>query len=65
MVEVTRMSSKGQVVIPERLRKELDLKSGTVFRVETGWVDAGGSTENLAIFLSPLVTPPSTKQGES
>jgi len=30
-IHVTRMSSKGQVVIPEQLRKELDLDSGCVF----------------------------------
>ena len=29
----TRMSSKGQVVIPESIRKQLDLKEGAQFRV--------------------------------
>jgi AbrB family looped-hinge helix DNA binding protein len=29
----TRMSSKGQVVIPETIRKQLDLKAGTQFVV--------------------------------
>jgi AbrB family looped-hinge helix DNA binding protein len=29
----TRMSSKGQVVIPESIRKRLDLKEGTQFLV--------------------------------
>jgi len=29
----TRMSSKGQIVIPENIRKELNLKEGTLFVV--------------------------------
>lgn len=32
-VATTRMSSKGQVVIPETIRKRLDLKEGTQFVV--------------------------------
>ena len=32
-VETTRMSSKGQVVIPEEIRKRLRLKSGDKFLV--------------------------------
>ncbi len=32
-VSTTRMSSKGQVVIPENIRKQLNLKSGTQFIV--------------------------------
>ena len=29
MTELTKMTSKGQVVIPHEIRKELDLKEGT------------------------------------
>ena len=32
-VSTTKMSSKGQVVIPENIRKELNLKEGTKFIV--------------------------------
>ena len=32
-VETTRMSSKGQVVIPERIRRELGLEAGAQFVV--------------------------------
>ena len=32
-VSTTKMSSKGQVVIPENIRKELNLKEGTQFIV--------------------------------
>ncbi|MFA6010828.1 MAG: AbrB/MazE/SpoVT family DNA-binding domain-containing protein [Desulfobacteraceae bacterium] len=32
-VSTTRMSSKGQVVIPESIRKQLNLKTGTQFVV--------------------------------
>ena len=32
-VSTTRMSSKGQVVIPENIRKQLNLKTGTQFVV--------------------------------
>ncbi|MFZ5571810.1 MAG: AbrB/MazE/SpoVT family DNA-binding domain-containing protein [Thermodesulfobacteriota bacterium] len=32
-VETTKMSSKGQVVIPEAIRKKLQLKSGSQFIV--------------------------------
>jgi len=32
-VATTRMSSKGQIVIPETIRKRLDLKAGTQFVV--------------------------------
>jgi AbrB family looped-hinge helix DNA binding protein len=32
-VSTTRMSSKGQVVIPENIRKQLNLKAGTQFIV--------------------------------
>ena len=30
-VETTKMSSKGQIVIPQDLREELELKEGTIF----------------------------------
>jgi AbrB family looped-hinge helix DNA binding protein len=32
-ISTTKMSSKGQVVIPEQIRKELSLESGTQFIV--------------------------------
>ncbi len=32
-VETVRMSSKGQIVIPQDVRKELNARSGTVFAV--------------------------------
>ena len=32
-VETTKMSSKGQIVIPQDLREELDIEEGTVFAV--------------------------------
>ena len=32
-VSTTKMSSKGQVVIPEKIRKQLNLKAGTQFVV--------------------------------
>ena len=35
MVEITKASSKGQVVIPTRIRKKLNIKSGSVF-----WITA-------------------------
>jgi AbrB family looped-hinge helix DNA binding protein len=33
MIETTKMSSKGQVVIPENIRKKLGLKAGSQFIV--------------------------------
>jgi len=33
VIETTKMSSKGQVVIPENIRKKLGLKTGTQFVV--------------------------------
>ena len=33
IIETTKMSSKGQVVIPEKIRKKLGLKSGVQFVV--------------------------------
>ena len=32
-VETTKMSSKGQIVIPQDLREELDIEEGTLFAV--------------------------------
>jgi len=45
----TRMSSKGQVVIPESIRKQLDLKEGAQFLV-VGDAD---------VVILKVVTPPS------
>jgi AbrB family looped-hinge helix DNA binding protein len=44
----TRMSSKGQVVIPEEIREKLGLRPGTQFTV----LSARGM-----ILLQPLITP--------
>lgn len=33
MIEITRASSKGQVVIPEYIRKKLKIQKGSVFAV--------------------------------
>lgn len=44
----TRMSSKGQVVIPESIRKRLDLKEGAQFLVV-------GDTD---VVILKMVTPP-------
>jgi len=46
-VLVTKMSSKGQVVIPESLRNELNLDSGCVFVVY-------GNSDSDAILLKRL-----------
>jgi AbrB family looped-hinge helix DNA binding protein len=51
-VATTRMSSKGQVVIPEKLRNKLGLKEGSQF-VVVG--------ENDTVILKVL-TPPSIEQ---
>jgi len=32
-VEITKMSSKGQVVIPRQLREEMNIKEGEIFAV--------------------------------
>ena len=48
-IATTRMSSKGQVVIPEAIRKQLGLKSGSQFVVVAG---------KDAVILK-AVTPPS------
>lgn len=47
-VETIRMSSKGQVVIPQNIREELHAKEGTLFAV-IGTKDA--------VVLKKLVTP--------
>ena len=46
----TKMSSKGQVVIPEEIRKELGLRTGTQFLV------VGGRD----VVILKEITPPST-----
>jgi AbrB family looped-hinge helix DNA binding protein len=51
-VATTRMSSKGQVVIPEKVRRALRLETGTHFVVV-----ADGDT----VILQPI-TPPSAEQ---
>jgi AbrB family looped-hinge helix DNA binding protein len=48
----TRMSSKGQVVIPESIRKQLDLKEGAQFLVV--------GDEDVVILK--VVTPPDRKE---
>ena len=51
----TRMSSKGQVVIPESIRKRLDLKEGAQFLVV--------GDEDVVILK--LVTPPNKREFDS
>jgi AbrB family looped-hinge helix DNA binding protein len=51
----TRMSSKGQVVIPESIRKRLDLKEGAQFLVV--------GDEDVVILK--LVTPPDKNEFEA
>jgi len=48
-VRKTRLSSKGQVVIPAEVRLRLGLKKGDVFLVKI---------ENKKIILEPLAQPP-------
>lgn len=48
-IATTRMSSKGQIVIPEAIRKQLGLKSGSQFVVVAG---------KDAVILK-AITPPS------
>jgi len=48
----TRMSSKGQVVIPESIRKQLDLKEGAQFLVV-------GDDD---VVILKIVTPPDMKE---
>lgn len=47
-LSTTRMSSKGQVVIPESIRKRLDLKEGAQFLV----------VGDKDVVILKLVTPP-------
>ena len=35
-VEITKMSSKGQIVIPQSIREEISASEGTVFAVVSG-----------------------------
>ena len=48
-VATTRMSSKGQVVIPESLRQQLGLESGTRFIV---------MGQTMSLFSKPSTHPP-------
>ncbi|HUI87220.1 MAG TPA: AbrB/MazE/SpoVT family DNA-binding domain-containing protein [Anaerolineales bacterium] len=48
----TRMSSKGQVVIPDSIRRQLDLKEGAQFLV-IGDAD---------VVILKVVTPPNIKE---
>ncbi len=34
-MELTRIGTKGQIVIPQRIRKELEINAGSVLAVET------------------------------
>ena len=47
-IEVTRMSSKGQVVIPGSIRSSLGIKSGTKFAV---------ITDGESILMKPMESP--------
>ena len=47
-IATTRMSSKGQVVIPESVRKRLGLKAGSEFVVVAG---------DNAVVLQPITEP--------
>ncbi len=47
-METTRMSSRGQVVLPQSIRESLGLEQGTVFEVRV---------EEGKIVLQPLSTP--------
>jgi len=52
ILATTRMSSKGQIVIPESIRKRLDLKEGAQFLV-VGDAD---------VVILKIVTPPDMKE---
>ena len=55
ILATTRMSSKGQVVIPESIRKQLDLKEGVQFLV-LGEED---------VVILKVVTPPDRNEFDS
>jgi AbrB family looped-hinge helix DNA binding protein len=52
LVEITALSSKGQIVIPQSVRKELHLETGVKFMV---FAEEGG------IFLKPVTQPPKSE----
>lgn len=54
-IATTRMSSKGQVVIPENVRKRLGLKAGSQFVVVAG---------EDAVVLKPVTEPDMAEFGE-
>ncbi len=54
-VSTTKMSSKGQVVIPENIRKKLNLKAGAQF-VVVG--------EKDVVILKSIATPPLNDFGD-
>lgn len=56
-MQTTKMSSKGQVVIPEEIRETLDLKAGSTFAVF-------GNKDADAIMLKKLVVPEPVKAFE-
>ncbi|MEK6954953.1 MAG: AbrB/MazE/SpoVT family DNA-binding domain-containing protein [Candidatus Micrarchaeota archaeon] len=56
-VQVTKMSSKGQVVIPEQIRESLGLTAGSVFAVY-------GRKDADSILLKRLVMPEPAKAFE-
>ncbi|HIH14043.1 MAG TPA: AbrB/MazE/SpoVT family DNA-binding domain-containing protein [Nanoarchaeota archaeon] len=51
-IEVTRATARGQVVIPQDVRKEMGIEEGTQFLVYT---------EDDAIVLKPILTTDKTK----
>jgi AbrB family looped-hinge helix DNA binding protein len=51
-IATTKMSSKGQVVIPENIRKQLNLKNGSQFVVV--------AKDDVVIFKA--ITPPAMEQ---
>ena len=51
-IEVTRATARGQVVIPQEVRKEMGVEEGTQFLVYT---------EANAIVLKPVLTTDKTK----
>jgi len=57
VAQVTKMSSRGQVVIPEEIRDELELSAGSLFAVY-------GRAESESILLKKLELPEPTKAFE-